>query len=189
MSSVYKKYLLFAFSGFFEDGFHLNVVKSSSTEKNLWYCLEFDRILSNSQPFWINCKQSAAEMWNRNNISKIMHKELQTYFTTVNTKSLVNNSNIHQPFIIFLSSGRALNDTDFDKDRFWGLPSFFKTLAFLGIAMPSNTSSRSSRSSLSPFEVKLSWALEISGVNSAILTAQCRPDAAANSFLLKNNFV
>lgn len=36
------------------------------------------------------------------------------------------------PLMIRLSSGRAMNETDFWSDRFEGLPSFFRTLDFRG---------------------------------------------------------
>lgn len=55
-----QKYLLLAFSGFLEDGRHRRPVRSSSKKKNLWYCLEFERIFINSEPFCMKVKQSAA---------------------------------------------------------------------------------------------------------------------------------
>lgn len=152
--------LLLAFSGFLEEGRHRRLERSSSRKKNRWYCREFERIFISSEPFCMNVRQSAAGKGR-----KCTHLILWT--NTANTYILWS----PLPLIIRLSSGRAMNETDFCSVRFEFLPSFLSTLDFLGMTAPgicSMLSSFSSETTLSPFAIGESFSFDSFEGKSAI---------------------
>lgn len=73
--------------------------------------------------------------------------------------------------MIRLSSGRAINDTDFWRDRFEGLPSFLRTLDFRGMLTDASSAADSFSTSieLSPFVTEDWTSLESTKEGSAIL--------------------
>ena len=74
--------------------------------------------------------------------------------------------------MIRLSSGRAMNETDFCSARFELLPSFFRTLDFLGMMRPGISSevlSFSSRTASSPLATEVCTSIGATDEESAIL--------------------
>lgn len=128
-----QDHLLLALSGFLEEGRHRRLERSSSRKKNLWYCLEFERIFINSEPFCINVRQSAA-MVKGEQLIITPKKQHDKYWKRLQILQAIS------PLIIRLSSGRAMKETDFCNARFVLFPSFFRTLDFLGMT-PTGTSS------------------------------------------------
>lgn len=131
-------------SGFFEEGRHRRLERSSSKKKNLWYCREFERIFINSEPFCMKVRQSAAGKKDKKKYSFTFPKLPEKCLQILHSRS---------PLMIRLSSGRAMNETDFWRARFELLPSFLRTLDFLGMVgklISSLVPSFSSRLVLSP---------------------------------------